>query len=71
MATPVNREKAHAYGYSSPSLMTVQLKCFFETVCILLEYLNVVLYVNVWTSIIQTFQLSEHTRVPMSLDKRT
>ena len=38
--------------------------------CVLLEYLNGVRYVNVWASIIQTFQLFEHTQVPLSSDKR-
>ena len=34
---------------------------------VLLEYLNVVLCINVWASnIIRIFQLSEHTQVPMS-----
>ena len=47
-------------------LMTFQLKTFLE-VCVILEYLNKVLYINVCASNIQTFQLSEHTQVP---DKR-
>ena len=34
--------------------MTVQLECFVKSV-LLLEYLNEVLYINVWASIIQTF----------------
>ena len=41
--------------------MTVPLECFAENVS-LLEYLNGVLYINVWASIIQNFHLSEHTQ---------
>ena len=36
--------------------------------CVL--FFNEVLYINVWASIIRTFQLSEHIQVPMSLHKR-
>ena len=38
--------------------------------CVLLEYLNGVLYINEWASIIQTFRLSEHTQGPASSDNR-
>ena len=38
--------------------MTVQLECFVESVRFI-EYLTVVLYINIWAAIIQTFRLSE------------
>ena len=34
------------------------------------RFIRVFKYVNVWVSIIQAFQLSEHSQVPMSLDKQ-
>ena len=47
--------------------MTVQLE--FLLVFYFFKYLNVALYINVWALIIQTFQSSKHTEVPVSLDK--
>ena len=32
-------------------------------------YFNVILYTNVWPSVIQTIQLSEHTQGPVSSDE--
>ena len=47
--------------------MTVQLEYFVE-VCVLLKYLNAILYMNVWALIIRASQLSEHIQGPMSLE---
>jgi len=49
--------------------MTIQLECFFESVRFIRVF-NAALYINVCALIIQTFQLNEHTQVPMSLDKQ-
>ena len=50
-------------------VLTVQLESFL--VCVLLVFiLKEVLYINVWASVIGTFQLSERTQVLMSLDKQ-
>ena len=49
--------------------MTVQLE-YFVKLCVLLKYLNEVLYINVWASIVRIFQLSEHTQVLMGSDKQ-
>ena len=40
--------------------MIVQLECNVK-MCVLLEYLDRVLQLNVWASIIQPFQLPEYT----------
>ena len=50
--------------------MTVQLKCFVQSVRFIAVYLDEILYINVLVLIILTFQLSEHTLVPMSSNKR-
>ena len=47
--------------------MTVLLEYFDESVHSI-RVLNGVLYMHEWASIIQTFQLSELTSSPMSLD---
>ena len=50
--------------------MTYQSTYLFYEFVKLLEYLNGVLHINVWVSIIQTFQSSEHTQIPLSSDKQ-
>ena len=49
--------------------MTVQLKCFVRSVHFIRAF-ELSFYINVWASIIQTFQLSEHTQVPVSSDEQ-
>ena len=54
-----------AHWYYLHRVMTVQLECLLN-VCVLLEYLNGVLYIDVWTPI---SHFSAHTQGLMSLDK--
>ena len=50
--------------------MTVQLESFVGSVRFIRVFECSPVYKNSWASIIRTFQLSELTQVPMSLDKR-
>ena len=53
-------------GLSRLSSDHVQIEYILSRECVLLEYLNGV----VWASVIRIFQLPEHSLVPMSLDKQ-
>ena len=53
-----------AVVYLEPQLSGIESDCcirvFRVKVCVLLEYFNEALYINVWASIIQIIYLSEH-----------